>query len=148
MDQLADFFLLYLFLNSVFILGLVIGNIAGLPKNRENLVSPILSAVTTVALFLMVGLISLNLGLIVFLVYVFTSERYEGRVFARLLTPSRSVMYILCLQALSSIEAYLLAKDTSLIIGIGIIHLIYIVLALHSFKVPTLEEWTITERGG
>ncbi|ASJ13471.1 hypothetical protein [Thermococcus thioreducens] len=141
MDQLADLFLLYLFLNSVFILGLFIGNITGLPKNRENSVNPVLSAVTTVALFLMVGLINLDLGLIVFLVYVFTSERYEDRVFTRLLTPLRSVMYILCLQVLSSIEAYLVTKDVSLVIIIGVFHLVYIALALHSFRVSTLEEW-------
>ncbi|WP_206205259.1 hypothetical protein [Thermococcus sp. GR6] len=141
MDPLAELFLLYLLLNSVFILGLLIGNIAGFPKNRENSVNPVLSAVTSMVLFLTVGLINLYLGLIVFLVYVFTCERYEDRVFAKLLTPSRSTMYILCLQVLSSIETYLVTRDTSLMAIVGIFHLIYIALVLHSFRVPTLEEW-------
>ncbi|MFA4667971.1 hypothetical protein QDY65_05525 [Pyrococcus kukulkanii] len=62
MDQYANLFLLYFLLNFAFILGLIIGSVAGFPKNRENAVTAVLFAVTTVDLFLMMGLLNLYLG--------------------------------------------------------------------------------------
>lgn len=141
MDQYANLFLLYFLINFFLILILPLGYIAGLPKTRKEAVKAILSVVTTVDLFLIVGLINLYLGLVVSLVYVFTSNRYEEKVFAMFLTPLRSVIYILCLQLVSSVGTYLITKDIRLITTIGGFHIIYIALALYSFKLPTMEEW-------
>ncbi|MFA4667970.1 hypothetical protein QDY65_05520 [Pyrococcus kukulkanii] len=46
-------------------------------------------------------------------------------MFVRLLTPSRSVIYILCLQALSSIGIYFVTRYANLMVVIGVFLLIY-----------------------
>lgn len=139
-DHLDYLFILYLFDNFIWSLGLVVGYAGGLPKNRKNAVTPVLSAVTLVTIFLALGLINLYLGILVF--FVLSSKRvlkYMDRLFIGILTPVRSVLYVGCLMVLEMILAYSATNEVGWMVVILLFHLLYISYALYSFKMPTLE---------
>lgn len=140
-DNIDPLFLLYFLYNFILSLILVVGYVAGVPKNRKNAVTPVLSTVTLFAIFLALGFINLYLGLVALLVLPFERAlKCMDRVFIRILTPVRSVVYIVCLMVLEVILAYSATNEVGWVVVILLFHSLYIALALYSFKIPTLED--------
>jgi hypothetical protein len=140
-NNIDPLFLLYFLYNLILSSILGVGYVAGVPRNRKNAVTPVLSAVTLVTIFLALGLINLYLGLVALLVLPFERAlKCMDRVFIRILTPVRSVAYIVCLMVLEVILAYLATREMGWAVVILLFHSLYIALALYSFKMPTLED--------
>ncbi|NJE43112.1 hypothetical protein [Thermococcus sp. GR6] len=138
--DLVDVFLVYFVLNFMFIVVLAYKiMVVEIPKGWRNWSVPILSIATAMTILLVLGLVYETVGYIWTFVFILLVGKRKQEVGERLFgkiskSPAWSVVYLICLSLLSFAMVYWKLDSANAGIPLGVVYLVYSVLALYSYK--------------